>query len=310
MGLLSGKNAGKEIYNSKWITAEINDGADRRYFIQIKNTIGDYFLAEIEKQIYCFSLLGRIKTYRSTLAKSFRILTYDIEHYRPVDECMITKIEQLLTENSLPKINNRLFGVLKHFGNTEKNDGVQTHSIEALTDQITEHTGAYKDQVEELANYLKSLDVKTIVTPVKKIVQFLDVDFKATDPKFFGTVMTTHVILEKDHKKITNYPVTAKKPLLKIILVMVLIVLLIAIIYVFAQGGGLNNILPTLPSYSPTGTQSYQEADLEKQYTPESAKIAIANGQLDYSKLPPNMKKMVDTVKTPVATPVLTPGQH
>lgn len=274
------------------------------YFISIKNTIGEYFLVEIEKQIYCFRLAGSVKTFRATLAKTFRALMYDIEHYRPIDAANIKQLEDLLNKNSLPKINNRMFGVLKHFANKEKTEGFKEHSIKELIDQIEQHSSQYGDQVIELSNYLQSIEVDKIVTPTKKIVEFLDSDFKATDPKFFGTVMTTHLILEKDHKKITNYPVSAKKPWLKIILIVALIGLLIGIIYVFASGGAFNNIIPSFPIPGQPQGQSYNEADLMKQYpSPEAMKEAINHGQLDYSKLPPDVKKMVDTIKTPIAIP-------
>src|SRR3990167_9124043 len=101
----------KSIFSSKWITAEISDGSSRLHFVPIKHTIGDYFVAMINKQLYAFKIVGsEIKTYRQTLIKSFRVLQYDTTHYRPISPTS-EALKLALEKNSLPKVNMLLFNL-------------------------------------------------------------------------------------------------------------------------------------------------------------------------------------------------------
>ena len=111
----------KDIFSSKWITAEITDASNRIYYVPIKRTIGDYFLADIENHVYCFKIEGaRIKVYQHTLVKSFRVLQYDLNHYMPVSAKDNKMLEEVLKKNALPKMNMMLFNILKLLGKREK----------------------------------------------------------------------------------------------------------------------------------------------------------------------------------------------
>jgi hypothetical protein len=218
-------------------------------------------------------------------------------------------LEDVLTKNSLPKITNRLFGILKVFGRREKTDEPFTpHSLKELTDEVASKKEEYQEEVGTLVNFLSHLNVDQIVTPVKKVVEFLEGDFKATDPKFFGTIMSTHLSLELEHKKITNSPITAKKPWLKMMVLILLVVMLVIVVYYAYSTGMFSHILPSFGSVNTNGQPSTVNELMTKYPTPESMKAAIARGELNYDALPDQVKKMVDQVKTPVAIPL--PGQH
>lgn len=308
IGLVTGRNSGKDIFNAKWITAIICDAGNRMYFVEIKHILGDYFLAEIEKEIYCFRLKGeRIMTFRSTAAKSFRAIIYNTTHYMPISGGDQKLLEDVLVKNSLPKVTNRLYGILKLFGSREKTDDKDpSHSLKALVDEISDPkvSEEYKDEVASLKNYLDHLNVDQIITPVKKVVEYLDGEFLATDPKYFGTVMTTHLSLEMEHKKITNSPINAKKPWLKIIVLIMLVVMLVVVVYFAYSSGTFSHLLPTFGSVNTTGQPTDEAGLLQKYPTPEAMKAAIARGELKYDALPPDVQKMVDQVKTPVAAPI------
>lgn len=302
MGLISGKNAGKDIFNAKWITAIICNAADRMYFVPIKHVIGDYFLAEIEKEIFCFRLKGaRVKTFRSTAAKTFRAIIYDTEHYLPVSAGDQKQLEDLLRNNALPKVTNRLFGILKFFSKKEKElspeEEFSPHSLKKLAEELAMQSDEYADEVQNIRNYLDHLSVDQIVTPVKKVVEYLEGDFLATDPRFFGSVMSLHLNLELEHKKLTNSPITAKKPLIKIMVLGMLFVMLALVVYYAYSNHMFDNLLPHFEdnSITTTGVQCYDDPCLQKQFPNGAAiKAAVDSHSLDYNRLPPIAKQLVD----------------
>ena len=84
MGILSGK----DLYNGKYITAEIVDSSKQLHHVAIRRTIGDYFLVDINGQIYCFKMdASRIMTHRGQSTRSFGVIWYTkkiIIQYLPV----------------------------------------------------------------------------------------------------------------------------------------------------------------------------------------------------------------------------------
>ena len=301
----------KSIFSSKWITAEIVDGSSRLHFVPIKHSIGDYFVAMINKQLYAFKIVGtEIKTYRQTLVKSFRVLRYDTTHYRPISSDS-EDLKLVLEKNSLPKVNMLLFNVLKLLGRREKVK-FESHNLPKLIKEISDKENEYGEQIKNITNYLENLKIDEIVTPVRKISDYLEGDLLATDPQFLGTTISSYQRTDVEHKKITNYPVGAKSAWLKWIAIIALIGLVAAIGYIAysqgvfdsltgmfgsfqIQGGGPSFLQPNQPSAS--------ENIMSKYPTPEALKAAIDRGEVDYDSLPPDIKKLVDGVKLPTASP-------
>lgn len=295
MGVLSGK----DIFSSKWITAEITDASNRIYYVPIKRTIGDYFLTDINGIEYCFKIDGsRIKVYQHTLVKSFRVLQYDLTHYLPVSAGDNKAIEDVLRINALPKMNMMLFNILKLLGKREK-ESFNTHDLKLLVDEVSEHESEYKERVQNIKNYLSHLSISEIVTPVRKITEFIEGDLLATDSKFMGSIVTQHARTDTEHKKVTNTPERGKIAWIKIALILCMVGLIAFIAWYVYDSGMLENLLP---KFNVPGAPT--TPDIMSQYgTPEALKAAIDRGEVDYNSLPNDVQSMVDQVEPPTVTP-------
>ncbi len=295
MGILKGK----DIFSSKWITAEITDSSNRLYYVPIKKTIGDYFIADIEGHVYCFKIDGtRIKVYQHTLVKSFRVLQYDLSHYLPVSAGDNKELEIILRKNALPKMNMMLFNILKILGKREK-ETFTPHNLQKLVDEVGKHEKDYKERVQSIKNYLSHLNIDTIVTPVRSITEFIEGDLLATDSKFMGTIVTQHARTDIEHKKVTNTPEKGKVAWIKLILILSMVMLVIGIGYYLWDSGALEGILQ-VPSF---GGFQQQQSLTSKYSTPEAAKAALDRGEIDYNSLSPDEKRMIDTVESPTVEP-------
>lgn len=291
----------KDIFSSKWITAEITDASNRIYYVPIKRTIGDYFLADIENHVYCFKIEGaRIKVYQHTLVKSFRVLQYDLNHYMPVSAKDNKMLEEVLKKNALPKMNMMLFNILKLLGKREK-ASFTTHDLQKLVNEVGKHEKDYKERVESIKNYLQHLNVTEIVTPVRQITEFIEGDLLATDSKFMGSIVTQHARTDIEHKKVTNTPEAGKTAWIKFMLIAAMIGIIILVAYLAYDSGIFNNLIPSFPSFNvPSLTPPSQQQSLMDKYpNPEAAKAAIDRGELDYNSLTNDEKAMIDTVKSP-----------
>jgi hypothetical protein len=299
VGVLSGK----DLFNSKYITAVIIDSSNRSFFVPIKYTLGDYFLTVIDKRLYVFRMNERVLTYRHTLVKSFRWYLYTTDHYLPMSPQRLKELEQILEKNSLPRMNLMLFNILKYLGKREKSQFVP-HKIESLVAELVSHQDQYSEQIANLLNYLDHLSVDEIVTPVRKISEFIEDDLLATDPKFFGDVINFFKRTDVELKHVNNAPITGKKNWLLWIAIM-LGVALIAVVIIWAwQTGKFDGILPDFSNFKGFQFTPPQSNDIMKQYPdPVDLKIAIDQGKVDYNSLPENIKKLVDTVKLPDAKP-------
>lgn len=294
MGVLSGK----DIFNSKWITAIITDSSSRVFFIPVKKTLGDYFVTELEGQEYVFRLDGsRLKTWRQTAARSFRVIFYDTTHYMPIHTANNVELERILKLNSLKKVDYTLFKVFKLLGHREKKD-FTVHKLQDMIDELSEQQDEYSEAVQNMTAYLNNLNIQEVVTPLRNIAEFIEEDLITTDPKFLGTVISSYQRTDVEHKKMTNSPTTAKIAWMKIIGIMAMIIAIVAVGWIVWDSGMLNNIVPTFT------TPGNSSDELMKKYpTPEALKAAVDRGEVDYNKLPPDMKKTVDNVKLPTVTP-------
>ena len=75
----------KDFLSTKYTTAIIFDKGNRAFSVEIKNTIDDYFMVTISRQLYVFKLDGtRIYTWRHLGRKTCRFYLYTIDHYLPM----------------------------------------------------------------------------------------------------------------------------------------------------------------------------------------------------------------------------------
>lgn len=307
MGLITGKNPGKEIFSAKHDTALIIDSQQQAHFITIKKVIGDYFIWNLKDELFCFKVDGRrLITYRETGAKSFRFYIYNTNNYLPASPENVKKLEDILTQNHLPKrVNEKLLDTFKILGNKEKKikEGQKftPHDLVKLAEEIDElKDPEAQDKIQNMVNFLKELSVKEIVTPVRELSEFLENDVRPKDAKFLGDLFSQLQRVDNEHKKISNTKKTAKGPLLKVIIIVAIVAAIGVMIAVMAQSGALGHILPSFG-----GTTQATPTQLMQEYpTPEAMKRAIQEGKLDYNSLTPDLKKAVDAIQLP-ATPLV-----
>ena len=128
MGVLHGR----DMLSSKWITAIISDASHRVHFVPIKHTIGDYFITDIDGDVYAFKIDGRrILQYRESMVKTFRILQYDISHHLPLS-AETKELEIILELNKLPKVDGMLANIFKILGSKERGDFVSHKLVELI----------------------------------------------------------------------------------------------------------------------------------------------------------------------------------
>jgi len=299
---------------AKFITAEITDSEDRIHYVPIKHSIGDFFIADLDGKFFVFTLKNaRILTHRVTMTRSFRVIQFDTSHYsslRPETK----ELELLLARNSLPKMSGMLHNVLRVLARREKHE-FKPHSIIDLVSEFADKQGEYPEEVRNIKNYLLELDVDTIVTPVRKVTDFIQEDLIATSPSFLGELVPRIQRLDNEHRKITNTPIKGTGGIMKIAVIILLsIVIVVGIVYANDQGifdgvmstidslGTVGEGLSGLPSptqgfQTPGAGMDFSDAAIQAQYTPEELQVAVNNGEVDYNKLSSNMKDMLENIE-------------
>lgn len=267
-----------------------------KYFVPVKNVIGDYFVVEnLNNQTYVFKLDGsRVKTTKQRAAFPFQTVDYDISHYLPVDKN--TKLAELVQQiNSLPRYNNKLLGLLKIMAKTEKRE-FTVHQLPAMTEELAKSPDKYKKEVADMINFFKSLEIDKVVTPLAPLCKFLEDDLKTTDARYGGAIFDKAVEVDKENKKMTNTPKTAKKSLFLLIAIPIMIALVCTTLY-FAYEAGAFDSLGNMFSASFGGMND--EQIMSKYPNAASLKAAVDSGALDYNKLSPAVKKVYDSIPAP-----------
>jgi len=327
---------GRDLFSPKYITAEIKDASKRLWYVPIKHTIGDYFLADIGGQIYCFKIDNEICQYREKLTKSFRIIQYDTTHYRPI-KSDVTELRMILEKNDLPRVDGMLANIFRILGSKEKKEFVEvlqpdgtilkkeifsSHKLKDMIEELSKYnqsdTGKvipygenkYAAQIESIIQYLNNLNVEEITTPVRSISEFIEDDLRATDPKFLGTVATTLQSLDFENKKVTNTPIKSTLAWAKWGLAIMMIVMIAFVIYYGYEQGwfdsflsigegfeGLGSVIPAPGAFESVAGKD--DKYYQDNFTPESLRAAIDRGEIDEDSLPSATKEMVRNVKSP-----------
>ena len=296
MGVLHGR----DLLSPKWITAIISDASHRVHFVPIKHVIGDYFITDIDGDVYAFKIDGRrILQYRESMVKTFRILQYDITHHLPLSSDS-KELEIILELNKLPKVDGMLANIFKILGSKER-DNFVSHKLSELIDKIqgyekvqaqTELNERYSKEAMNMINYLDHLDVREIVTPLKKVSEFIQEDLIATDPKFMGTVVSSYQRTDMEHKKVTNTPIASKQAWIKFVAIFMAIGMVGAIGYIVYDGGHLDSIMGGMSM--PSLGQISDDVIMKQYPDAESLRIAVDSGEVDYDKLSSVAQAIVD----------------
>ena len=310
---------GNKIYSPKYITAEITDDNDNIHFFPITKDFDGYFVVEINKQLYAFTTKGaRILRYKQKIVRSFGVIQYDVCNYRPIKP-EIKELELMLKKNSLHKLNVRLFNILQLLGRREKAD-FKPHDINALIAEFEkEFGGEYPEKVAEIKSYLRELDIDHIVTPLRRITEFIHEDLIATSPNFIASVVPKLKSLDYEHKLITNTEIKGNKHLMKYIVVALCIGLVIAGIAIANDkgvfkplqdvGAGLQDLgksgigIPSpMQGFQKPTADDYSDAAIQARFpTPESLKAAVQAGTIDYNKLSKFVQESIDSLPEVVA---------
>uniref|UniRef100_A0AAT9JA51 ORF16 n=1 Tax=Nitrosopumilaceae spindle-shaped virus TaxID=3065433 RepID=A0AAT9JA51_9VIRU len=296
MGVLHGR----DLLSPKWITAIISDASHRVHFVPIKHVIGDYFITDIDGDVYAFKIDGRrILQYRESMVKTFRILQYDITHHLPLSSDS-KELEIILEINKLPKVDGMLANIFKILGSKER-DNFVSHKLSELIDKIqgyekvqaqTELNERYSKEAMNMINYLDHLDVREIVTPLKKVSEFIQEDLIATDPKFMGTVVSSYQRTDMEHKKVTNTPIASKQAWIKFVAIFMAIGMVGAIGYIVYDGGHLDSIMGGMSM--PSLGQISDDVIMKQYPDAESLRVAVDSGKVDYDKLSSVAQSIVD----------------
>jgi len=346
---------GKDLLSSKFITAEISDSSDRLHYVPIKNSIGDYFIADLDGQLFAFTMKNaRILTHRRTLTKSFRVVQFDTSHYSSLKP-ETKALELVLQKNALPTVDRMLYDVLRVLGRREKEnfgkyqvgekifdtekqakkyyhsldeDTIKAndieikyniHSIDELIKIFDGKEGEFPEQVKRIKNYLAELDVKEVVTPVRKITDFISNDLIATSPSYLGGMLQQYHRVQGELRVITNRPEKPTTSYMKFLVVALIIGMGSFAVFIAYDSGAFKGIedfaenlgtiqegFKGLPSptqgiqRSSTGGIDYSDAAIQSKYPDCNAlKVDIQSGVVDYNKLSSATQGFIDTCPEP-----------
>jgi len=212
-------------------------------------------------------------------------------------------------------MNRLLHNILRVFARREKNP-YEAQNIKTLVDEFSKHgeeNPKYLEEVKNIKKFLQELDVEKIVTPVRKVTDFLTEDFIATSPSFLGEFLPRYQRLDAEHKKITNTPAKPTSALMKIIVIaMAAVALVIGVVFAIDQGvfdgieefidsistlgEGLSGLPSPTQGFQTPAAQDYSDNVIMTKYSGcETLKPAINSGEIDYNKLSANMKSLIDS---------------
>lgn len=291
MGILNRR----DVFEAKYITALILDASNRAWFVPVKSVINEYFICDLEKQLYVFRIDGtQIFTYRHSMSKSFSLVVYNVKHYLPINP-EADRLRQILEEHSLPKVGTNLLATLTHFASREKKRTDQTGRLETPHDitQFIEELASRPDRdepvIHNLIIFLRNLPTDKIVLPIRSVAEYLDSDLMATDPKFLGLIAQTLNVNLEEQRKLANKPVTGKKPMMKLIAIMGIVGAVIAIAYMMF-GDGSNSAATSLGGGLLGGPSELDRVnDIINNYSPDELIAAIQSGEISEADLPPDI---------------------
>ena len=307
MGILSGK----DLLSGKYTTAIITDSDNQVHFVPIKHTLGDWFIVEIATKIFAFTLKNaRYGIWRKAGAKSFKIIQYDTSNTRSLKP-ETKELELVLRKNALPRMNMMLFNILKLLGRKEK-ENFKNHNLKELTEQLTLREEQYPEEVRNIKTFLESLEIDEVVTPVRRVTDFIWDDIIAEDPGFLGEMVPRLQRLDNEHKLTSNKPIGPKIAWMKFALIALIGIMIVGVIYYGYTEGWFKTFtdlgksfegvgLPPIGQFTPPNAKDakyYQE-----NYTPQELRAAVDRGEIDIQSLPPEIIKMVENVELPTVTP-------
>jgi|APSaa5957512535_1039671.scaffolds.fasta_scaffold01088_27 hypothetical protein len=341
-----------DVFSRKHITAVIRDSHDRGFFVHLTKSLDEFFVTKLNKTFYAFSMEdARIITHKEFAIRSFRWVDFDTSHYKCIQFDKLEELKLLLIKNKLGRMNRLQFAFLQRLGRKErkkelkdlqfakaaidkqilekgitdtekltvadvKDIDVPPHDVQALIDELVKEQTDFPEQHANLITYIKSLDIDTIVTPCRKISEYIEDDLITTKASFLGEIIPRLMRILGKHGEIMNTPYSSKNAWFNKLVFMSIIVMGVAMIAWMADAGYFNEITRMFPdtssfqgvgdAFTPKGTAASVNAcsddALQAKYTPEALKIAIDSGA-ETCKIPPATQELVDGVQVVQAAP-------
>lgn len=279
MGVLHGR----DLLSTKWPTAIIIDSVGAAHFFPIKNPIGDFFFAVVNNEIYAFNTRRQPFSWRQSMAKTFSFYVYFTDNYNPVTE-ELKEMDNILERNDIRKFSMMWYKAMKLFARSEKRkfEAMETLTlIEALSKEKEENPKRFADH-EELIQFLKDQPLDKIVTPVRRITDFIDETILAPDPAIFGAIKTSMKMLLNENREVNHVEIKAKKGWMKIGLMFAVIIMGAVIAWFVYDGGYLDNLGASFGG----SFGAVSDATIQTQYPNcPSLRSAVESGKLKYDSL-------------------------
>lgn len=199
-----------------------------------------------------------------------------------------------------------MLNAIHYIGKRESHDESKFAKVnlQEFFEKVSTEQEEYSQEAKNFLTFFKNLGVDEVVSPCKKISEFIYEDLISTMPQFYGLVVKTYEQAKGKYNKVTNEPKTGKTNWM-------MIGLLIAIIIggaVFAiwavSSGAFSHLLPQLPSIGPslpgatgggnTGGKLTMQQIGTAYPTPKLLADAIHSQAISCSQLPDDAKHMVN----------------
>ena len=288
---------GRDLLSSKWPTAIIIDSVGAAHFFPIKNPIGDFFFAIVNNEIYAFNTREQPFSWRQSMAKTFAFYVFFTDNYNPVTK-ELKELDTVLERNDIKKFTMLWYKVLKQFAKGEKRNFEAQEKIkliEALSKDLKSNPKRYADY-EDVIEFLKDQPLDKIVTPVRRVTDYLDDTFLAPDPAVFGAIKTSLKMLLNENREVNHVEIKAKKGWMKIALVCAVIVMGACIAWFIYDGGYLDNL-----GASFGGSLGGPNDEQIKSQFPNcpSLRAAVDSGKLKYDSLSKSIQDVYNSCSAP-----------
>jgi len=292
---------GRDLFSPKWITAQISDSAGRLWFVPIKFSIGNWFIAKIDRSLYVFEIDSRaIRTYYATGVRTLRFLFYDISNCQPLQTEQIDYLRRFLEKNHIQKVDNRILTLLRNLKSTET-AATESHDLTQLFETLEKEP--LTADLSALLTFLSELDNMQISAPVEPISTFLDDELMTTKPSFLGNLFTLHEGVVDVRRQVFNRPQSGRVSWLKMGMIIMVIMSIAVFAYIGTEEGWFDldsldlgigglELAPSTSAEDPSDPNYWF-----KRYSPEELATLVDNGTITKDELPNEVWDLVKTVE-------------
>ena len=300
---------GRDLLSAKYPTAIIIDSVNTAHFVPIKNPVGDYFFVNINGELYAFDTKGETNKWRKKLAKTFEFKIYYTDCFVPLGS-KVKEMEMILEKNELPRMSLMLHRVLSRISKHEKRkfEAIKMATILEDLDKRKSETPQRLEEYLNMITFIQDLSIDEIVTPVKRVTEYLDASFLAPDPKFMGSIRSAFETMDREDKIVNNVEISDKKGVMKLVIIMLVVVLFAGILYYGYSEGMFDDLTNLIPSFDAGGlgglsdlgggSATPEQTAFAKFPTPEAARAALDRGEVILDDFPEDIRKLIESVES------------